>query len=59
MLYTVHFIIKMAFLTFYLRLSPQANFRWGVYCGVALNVAIYLASMSVCPSSLRMIGHMC
>ncbi|KXJ88975.1 hypothetical protein Micbo1qcDRAFT_213221 [Microdochium bolleyi] len=44
-LYTVHFIIKMTFLTFYLRLSPQVWFLRTTYVGIALNLVIYVGSM--------------
>ncbi|KAH7036038.1 uncharacterized protein B0I36DRAFT_211078, partial [Microdochium trichocladiopsis] len=44
-LYTVHFIIKMTFLTFYLRLCPQALFRAAVFAGIAFNASVYLGSM--------------
>ncbi|KAJ1325420.1 alpha-methylacyl-CoA racemase [Microdochium nivale] len=46
-LYTVHFIIKMTFLTFYLRLSPQLWFLRATYGGIAFNLVIYLGSMLI------------
>lgn len=40
--YFVHFTIKFAFLTFYLRLSPDKTFRRLVFFGMAINVAIFI-----------------
>lgn len=43
--YTMHWVIKSALLLFYLRLSPEMNFRILVYFGMALNGMIFLTSM--------------
>jgi hypothetical protein len=43
--YTVHWVIKSAFLSFYLRLSPNRTFRRFVYVGVALNACIWIVNM--------------
>ncbi|KAF3006506.1 hypothetical protein E8E13_004876 [Curvularia kusanoi] len=40
--YFVHFTIKFAFLTFYLRLSPDKTFRRLVFFGMAINVAMFI-----------------
>jgi hypothetical protein len=43
--YTVHWVIKSAFLSFYLRLSPNHTFRRFVYIGVVLNACIWVVNM--------------
>lgn len=43
--YFVHWVIKTAFLVFYLRLSPDTTFRRLVYFGMATNVVIFTANM--------------
>ncbi|KAF2470654.1 uncharacterized protein BDR25DRAFT_261751 [Lindgomyces ingoldianus] len=43
--YTVHFVIKMAFLFFYLRLSPNKFFRGLVYAGMGLNASIFITNI--------------
>jgi hypothetical protein len=40
--YFVHWVIKCAFLFFYLRLSPDRTFQICVYVGFATNFAIFL-----------------
>ena len=47
--YSVHWVIKSAFLLFYLRLSPSPTFRIAVYIGGALNGAILIINMCVIP----------
>jgi len=39
-----HCVIKMAFLLFYLRLSPETTFRRWVYMAMALNVMFTLTN---------------
>jgi hypothetical protein len=43
--YTVHWMIKSAFLFFYLRLSPNKTFRKFVFIGVFLNAIIWIINM--------------
>lgn len=44
--YSVHWVIKLAFLVFYLRLSPDSDtFRHAVYFGVGLNTVVWIASV--------------
>jgi hypothetical protein len=43
--YTVHWMIKSAFLFFYLRLSPNKTFRKFVFIGVFLNASIWIINM--------------
>ncbi|KAF1830898.1 hypothetical protein BDW02DRAFT_79083 [Decorospora gaudefroyi] len=43
--YSVHWVIKSAFLFFYLRLSPNPTFRKFVYIGVGLNGAIWIINV--------------
>ncbi|KAG9191255.1 hypothetical protein G6011_09343 [Alternaria panax] len=43
--YSVHWVIKSAFLLFYLRLSPSKTFRTAVYVGGALNLAILIINV--------------
>lgn len=44
--YTVHWVIKSAFLVFYLRLSPDSDtFRQAVYTGVGLNTLVWITSV--------------
>ncbi|EUC28383.1 hypothetical protein COCCADRAFT_41087 [Bipolaris zeicola 26-R-13] len=46
--YSVHWVIKLAFLVFYLRLSPDSDtFRHAVYFGVGLNTVVWIASVLV------------
>ncbi|KAF2450628.1 hypothetical protein P171DRAFT_468887 [Karstenula rhodostoma CBS 690.94] len=42
--YAVHWIIKMSFLAFYLRLSPIPTFRKLIFFGMVLNAAIFLTN---------------
>ncbi|KAF2130545.1 hypothetical protein P153DRAFT_220463 [Dothidotthia symphoricarpi CBS 119687] len=42
--YFVHWVIKSAFLFFYLRLSPKKTFRMFVFIGMATNMAIFIAN---------------
>ncbi|KAI8943410.1 hypothetical protein NX059_001422 [Plenodomus lindquistii] len=44
-IYGAHFVIKTTFLLFYLRLSPERNFRIFVYLGFFLNNAVFLSSL--------------
>lgn len=44
-IYAAHFVIRNAFLLFYLRLSAQRRFRMFVYIGFGLNGVIFLANM--------------
>jgi hypothetical protein len=43
--YTVHWVIKSAFLSFYLRLSPNKTFRTFVFVGIFLNFSIWIINM--------------
>ncbi|KAH7389741.1 hypothetical protein DE146DRAFT_176020 [Phaeosphaeria sp. MPI-PUGE-AT-0046c] len=43
--YTVHWVIKSAFLFFYLRLSPNKTFRIFVYIGIGLNASIWIINV--------------
>ncbi|CAN9284105.1 unnamed protein product [Alternaria alternata] len=44
--YSVHWVIKSAFLFFYLRLSPEITaFRYAVYAGVGLNTIVWACNM--------------
>ncbi|KAF1352738.1 hypothetical protein EJ07DRAFT_23355, partial [Lizonia empirigonia] len=43
--YFVHWVIKFAFLFFYLRLSPDRTFRRLVYFGMATNIAIFVVNI--------------
>ncbi|CAN9248514.1 unnamed protein product [Alternaria alternata] len=43
--YSVHWVIKSAFLLFYLRLSPSKTFRIAVYIGGVLNLAILIINI--------------
>jgi len=43
--YSVHWVIKSAFLLFYLRLSPSPTFRIAVYIGGALNGVILIINI--------------
>jgi hypothetical protein len=43
--YTVHWVIKSAFLFFYLRLSPNKTFRTLVFVGVVLNGSIWIVNV--------------
>lgn len=43
--YFVHWVIKFAFLFFYLRLSPDRTFRMLVHVGMATNVAIFIVNV--------------
>ncbi|KAF2202070.1 hypothetical protein GQ43DRAFT_10513 [Delitschia confertaspora ATCC 74209] len=43
--YCVHFVIKNAFLFFYLRLSPDKNFRLMVFLGFGTNAAIFVINV--------------
>jgi hypothetical protein len=43
--YSVHWVIKSAFLLFYLRLSPSKTFRTAVYVGGVLNFAILIINI--------------
>ncbi|KAL5404112.1 hypothetical protein PMIN04_012655 [Paraphaeosphaeria minitans] len=45
MYYTVHFIIKMSLLTFYLRLSRSPTLRKLIFLGMSFNVAIFLTNL--------------
>ncbi|KAF2185245.1 hypothetical protein K469DRAFT_665481 [Zopfia rhizophila CBS 207.26] len=45
--YFVHWVIKSAFLFFYLRLSPNKRFRTFVYLGIGLNGAIFICNMLI------------
>ncbi|KAJ4350580.1 hypothetical protein N0V95_004631 [Ascochyta clinopodiicola] len=45
--YFVHWVVKFAFLVFYLRLSPDKTFRKLVYFGMGTNIAIFIANMYV------------
>ncbi|KAF2112706.1 hypothetical protein BDV96DRAFT_580269 [Lophiotrema nucula] len=42
--YVVHFVIKSAFLLFYLRLSPSKVFKTFVYVGMGTNTAIFITN---------------
>jgi hypothetical protein len=43
--YTVHWVIKSAFLFFYLRLSPKKSFRMFVWCGMWLNGMVWVVNV--------------
>ena len=43
--YFVHWVIKFAFLFFYLRLSPDKTFRRLVFFGMATNIVIFAINM--------------
>jgi hypothetical protein len=44
--YSVHWVMKSAFLFFYLRLSPESTaFRYAVYAGVGLNTIVWACNM--------------
>ncbi|KAH7111800.1 hypothetical protein B0J11DRAFT_190415 [Dendryphion nanum] len=45
--YTVHWVIKCAFLLFYLRLSPSSIFRLLVYVGMGLNESIFIITIFI------------
>ncbi|KAF9700116.1 hypothetical protein EKO04_001590 [Ascochyta lentis] len=45
--YFVHWVVKFAFLFFYLRLSPDKTFRKLVYFGMGTNVAIFIANILI------------
>ncbi|KAJ6208049.1 hypothetical protein PSV09DRAFT_1154818 [Bipolaris maydis] len=46
--YSVHWVIKLAFLVFYLRLSPDSDtFRYAVYFGVGFNTLVWITSVLV------------
>jgi hypothetical protein len=57
--YTVHVVIKSAFLFFYLRLSPNKTFRICVYAGVALNGMVWIINVyvSLLPSYYSSSSH--
>jgi hypothetical protein len=50
--YTVHWVIKFAFLIFYLRLSPNKTFRMFVWVGMGLNGVIWVINVYVSPTLL-------
>ncbi|KAL1592403.1 hypothetical protein SLS59_009756 [Nothophoma quercina] len=45
--YFVHWVIKFAFLFFYLRLSPDKTFRRLVYLGMTTNITIFIANILI------------
>jgi hypothetical protein len=50
--YTVHWVIKSAFLFFYLRLSPKKSFRMFVWVGMGLNGMIWVVNVYGCSTFL-------
>lgn len=44
-IYSAHFVIKVTFLLFYLRLNQELAFRKWVFLGFALNGAVYLTNL--------------
>lgn len=56
MYYTVHFIIKMSLLAFYIRLSRSRKFRRLIFLGMGLNAGTFFTNMYA-PSPIEWTIH--